>query len=46
MANHISKDDEAPSQTKARELSIGDGVLFNDRKRPLTIVGTHGRTNS
>jgi len=46
MDDRISIDDEAATQTKARQLNVDDEVLFNGRKRPLTVVGTHERTNS
>lgn len=39
-------DDGHPCQQKARLLRTGDEVLFNDRNRPLTVVGQHQRRNS
>lgn len=35
--------DEHEYQKKALELGEGDKVLFNDRSRPLTVVGSHMR---
>ena len=35
-----------PCHLKGLELNEGDRVLFNDRSRPLTVVGSHTRKNS
>lgn len=43
--HEVRRDDEHDCQTRGIELRDGDEVLFNDRSRPLTVVGRHKRQN-
>ncbi|MWG36206.1 hypothetical protein [Halomarina oriensis] len=38
-------DDTHPCHEQGLDLIDGEDVLFNDRSRPLTVVGAHARQN-
>lgn len=40
-----AQEETHPIHVIGLRLSEGDEVLFNDRRRPLTVVGTHERKN-